>query len=604
MNKKFFTKKGKAFHSRQGGYVVILNTLIFIMISTFVVYALSNPLLATNRATGNILESKRVFVAANSSMEEVLYKMKNNMTVASFETVTVGGIETGVSVATTFSGQTVQVESVSSDVTRRLQVEVSETDGVSFNYGMQAGRGGFEMYGGSIVYGNLYSNGGIVGYGGATITGSATAANGSDPILHVTNGTVGVPPQEVIFGGQLVSNDKKPEDMAQSFTVSTTTPVTSIRLYIKKYANVWMNDATVRITNNTSGRPGNTTIASATLSANNVTTSYNYLSLPFSSNPVLTPGTTYWLVIDTQNTWDSYYMIGANSAGYAGGVAKTGTYGGSSWANTNPSGLDIYFNLYVGGEVGTINGMQNNRLTLGGDGWAHQISGTDASGALYCQGSSYTNKSCDTSRPDPVQQPFPISDGNIEAWKQEAVAGGTQVGNLTVGNWPTQNVTLGPRKIEGDLRVTSGGTLTVTGTLWVTGNILIDGGAIVKLANSYGSTAGVVVTDGRIRATGGGKFLGNNVTGNYLLLITTSTCPVGSCGGSHAIQIDGGAGAVILNAQKGTLKLSGGAKAKQATAETIIMDGGTEVHYETGLTNMNFNSGPSGTWSVSAWSEI
>lgn len=447
----------------------------------------------------------------------------------------------------------------------------------------------------------LYSNGDIVGFGGATITGGATAANGSSPTQHITNGGVGVPSQEVIFGGQLVWNDKKPEDAAQSFTVSTTTPVTSIRLYIKKYANVWMNDATVRITNNTNSRPGNSTLASATISANNVTTSYNHLSIPFSSNPVLTPGTTYWLVIDTQNTWNSYYMLGANNNGYAGGVAKTGTYGGSSWSNTSPSGLDIYFDLYVGGEVGGISGIQNNRLTIGGDGWAHEISGTNANGTLYCQGSSYTNKACDTSRPDPVQQPFPISDGNIEAWKQEAEAGGVHTGDLNIG-W--EGGSIGPKKIEGNLSVSGGGTLTVTGNLWVTGNVVINGGGSVKLADSYGDTAGVIVTDGRMRASGGGQFIGNNIAGNYLLLVTTSSCPVGSCGGENAIQIDGGAGAVILNAQKGTLRMSGGAEAKQATAETIIMDGGTEVHYETGLMDMNFNSGPSGAWSISSWSEI
>lgn len=590
-----------SFKNKQGGYVVILNTLIFVTISTFVVYALSNPLLSTNRATGNILESKRVFVAANSSMEEVLYKMKNGMSVASYETIVLDDIETGVSVATTFSGQSVQVESEAGDISRRLQVDVSETVGVSFSYGMQAGRGGFEMYGGSIVYGNLYSNGGIVGYGGATITGSATAANGSDPTLHITNGTVGAPAQEILFGGQLVYNDKKPEDVAQSFTVSTTTPVTSVRLYIKKYANVWMNDATVRITNNTSSRPGNTTLASATLSASNVTTSYNYLSVPFSSNPVLTPGTTYWLVIDTANTWSSYYMLGANANGYASGMAKTGTYGGSSWSNTNPAGLDMYFDLFVGGEVGTIDGMQNNRLTIGDDGWAREISGVDATGVLYCQGSSYTNKACNTSRPDPVQQPFPISDGNIEAWKEEAAAGGVQTGDLTIG-W--QGGSIGPKKIEGNLRVSSGGTLTVTGTLWVTGNVTVDGGGTVTLSNSYGSTSGIIVTDGRVTATGGGKFSGNNISGNYILLITTSTCPVGSCSGNNAITVSGGAGAVILNAQKGTLQLSGGAEAKQATAETIIMDGGTEVHYETGMMDMNFNSGPSGSWSISDWTEI
>lgn len=588
----------------QGGYIVILNTLVFVFVSSFVVYALSTPLLSSNRATGELLHSKRAFLAAGSLAEETLYKMKNNLPVAAFETLVLGDVEAEVSVTTAFGGRTIQVSAEDADVSRRLRVAVSESAGVSFHYGMQAGRGGFELYGGSAINGNVYSNGNIIGHGGASITGSATVANGSDPTLHVSNGGVGTPAHEILFGGQLTSDDKKPEDAAMSFTVSTTTPVTSVRLYIKKYANVWMNDATVRITNNTGGRPGNTTLASAALLASQVTTSYNHITLPFSNTPALVPGTTYWIVIDTANTWHSYYMLGANQNGYGGGLARLGTYGGSSWSDASPAGLDIYFDLYVGGETGKIQGQQNNRITVGGTAWAHEVSGTNVNGPLYCQGSSYTNKACDTSRPDPVQQPFPVSDGNIEAWKEEAESGGVHSGNLTVGNWPTQHVTLGPQKIEGNLVVTAGGSLTVTGTLYVTGNITVNGGATVKLASSYGGLSGVIVSDGRIIATGGGKFEGNGQTSNYILLITTSTCPTGSCSNNPAISVDGGAGAVVLNAQKGTIRMIGGAHANQVTAEKVIVDGGSSVTYQTGLMDMNFDSGPSGSWSVTAWDEI
>lgn len=583
---------------------MILNTLIFVAVSSFIVYAMAAPLISGNRAAGEILASKRAFIVAESAAGDILYRMKKGMDVPSHETLELGEASATVAVATEFGGRSVQVNGQHGLAERNLRVSVSESVGVSFHYGLQTGQGGFELYGGALVNGNIYSNGDVIGYGGASVTGSVTVANASSPSANQSNGAAGVPPNSILFGGQLVYNDQKPQDAAQSFTVSTTTPVTSVRLYLRKYADVWMNDITVKITNNVSGRPGNTTLASATLGASQVTTSYNYLSVPFTSTPTLTPGTTYWLVLDTQNTWGSYYMWAASPGTYANGVAKTGTCCSSSWTNTSPSSLDAYFDIYVGGQTGRISGHQNNRISIGGDAWAHNVSGANVTGTMYCQGSSYTSKNCNISRPDPVQQPFPVSDGNIEAWKEEALSGTVTSGNVTVGPWPNQHVTLGPGKIVGDLRVTAGGSLTVAGTLWVTGNVTVDGGATVRLASSYGAKSGIIVTDGRVIATGGGNFVGNGVSGNYILVITTSTCPVGACGGNPAITISGGAGSVILNSQKGTLRLTGGGTAKQLTAETIVMDGGTTVNYETGLMDMNFDSGPSGGWSVSEWNEI
>ncbi len=585
---------------------MILNTLIFVAVSSFVVYALMVPLLSSNRAASDILASKRAFIVAESAAAETLHKMKNQMTVPAFDTLTLDGVSADVTVATAFGGRTIQVSGAAETVERNLRVAVSESTGVSFNYGLQTGQGGFELYGGAKVFGNLYSNGNVIGYGGATVSGSVTVANASSPVADQSNGS-GAPSREIFFGGEPVWNDSKPEGLAQSFRVSTTTPVTGLRFYIRKYsAGDWMPDTTVRIMNNNVDKPGNTTLASGTLSSSQVTTSFNYLGITLNSTPVLTPGTTYWIVF-APNQYDSgnYFIMGADQNGYANGVAKIRAKNSATWSDTAPAGADIFFDLYVGGQVGVISGVQNDRLTIGGGAWAHVISGANVSGTMHCQASSYANKACDTSRPDPVQQPYPISDGNIEAWKQEAEAGGTQTGNLTVGNWPTQHVTLGAKKIQGNLHVTAGGSLTIEGTLYVTGNITVDGNAIIKLSNSFGGNSGVIVTDGRIITTGGGKFQGNNVSGNYIVLITTSTCPIGSCGGNNpAITLSGGSGAVVLNAQKGTLRMTGGAKAKQLTAEKIIMDGGTEVHYETGLQDMNFNSGPSGSWSISEWGEI
>lgn len=584
-----------------GGYIVIINVLILALITSFISYAIASPLLATNRSATDMLNSKRAMLVAGSAAEETLYKMKNQLTVPSSETLTLNGVSADVTVATTFDGRTIQVSSLATDVVRNLKVDVAESQGVSFNYGLQVGRGGFDLSGSAGVEGNVYSNGDITGSGSSFITGSATAADGSDPTLHQSHTGSMPPPADILFGGQLVWNDQKPQDVAQSFTVSTTTPVTSARLYIKKYANVWMNDATVRITNNSSGRPGNTTLASAVLSANQVTTSYNYLSFPFSSTPTLTPSTTYWLVVDTSNSWNSYYMLGAAGSGYANGVAKTGVWTQSGWSDTVPSGLDMYFDLYVGGDTGSISGISVG--SAGGDAWAHNVSNSNVTGTIYCQGGSGNNKVCDTSRTAPVQQAMPISDGNIEAWKTEAEAGGVTTGNLNYGGSTVTSV--GPQKIVGNLTVGGSAQLTVNGTLWVTGNISVSGSGIIKLANSYGTNTGVIVSDGRVSVSGSGKLNGNGQSGSYVLMVTTSACPTsGSCSSNPAIRVEGSAGSVILNAQNGHLIFSGSAKAKQATAEKIIMSGSTIVEYESGLADPNFSSGPSGSWSITSWDEI
>ena len=362
---------------------------------------------------------------------------------------------------------------------------------------------------------------------------------------------------------------------------------------------------TLRITPDDGGVPSRTTLASATIGASQVTTAYNYLTIPFDSQPELTPGTAYWLVFDTPTTWGSYYSLGATDGTYASGFAQHGTWyswGDGAWSNTSPAALDIYFDVYLGGETGEISG-----ITVGssgsGDAWAHTVQNATVQGTIYCQASSNTNKPCDTSRTSPVQQPFPLSEGNINAWKDEAAASSVTTGNLYYGGGDV--VTLGAQKIEGDLTVTSGATLTVAGTLWVTGRVTVSGGGRIKLASSYGSESGVIVADGRVVASGGGQFMGNGAAGNYILLVTTSTCPAGSgCSGNPAVSVSGGTGAVILNAQQGTIEFSGGAQAKQATADTIIMGGGTRVIYETGIADLNFDSGPSGSLTVSEWNEI
>ena len=189
---------------------------------------------------------------------------------------------------------------------------------------------------------------------------------------------------------------------------------------------------------------------------------------------------------------------------------------------------------------------------------------------------------------------MPLSDSNIQEWKDDAVAGGIITGDYH-SNWA--GATLGPKKITGNLLVDGGGTLTVSGTLWVEGTITVTGGGKVKLASSYGTNDGAIISDSYVIVNGGATFSGSGQSGSYPFLITTSACPAESgCNGNNAVSLSGGAGTVAIVAQNGTAQISGGSALKAVTAKQISMDGGATLQYDDGLINANFSSGPGGSW--------
>jgi hypothetical protein len=586
--------------TKKSGQVIILNTLFFLAISFLIVLGIAGPVLNTYSISKSYLKSKQAFLLANSAAEEILYRLKTSKQLETSETLYLAGGSATINVGTVQDDKIISIDADVDNYQRNLNVQMTKGVGVSFNYGLQSGKGGFNMSGGATINGNVYSNGNIIGTGGPIITGSATAATASNPTASVVNSGPETPTHSINFGA-----NNTPQDLAQSFSVNTNEPISSMKFYMKRSSAAWMNDITVRITTDNNNKPSKTTVATGSILHGQITTSFNYITVPFTSQPSLVTGNRYWIVFDTGTTWGSNYTLAANNNVYSYGKIMTGNWAsnnGGSWSNSNPNTTDIYFEVFTGGQTGKIQGV--NIGSAGGDAWAHEVSNSTIAGSLYCQaGSGNGSKVCDTSRPDPVEKPYPVSDGNIAEWKSVAEAGGIHDGNLSYGGSDVESI--GPIKINGNLSVGSGATLNLNGIVWVTGNISISGGARIKLGPSYGNTSGILVTDGRISMTGGGTMQGSGQAGSYILAVTTSECPdSGNCSNKPAIEVTGGTGSVILNAQKGTIGFSGGANAKQATAHKITMSGGTRVNYETGIAEVNFSSGPSGSWNLISWDEV
>ncbi len=588
-------KKEKKIQKNKGAAMVVV-VFFFMFISLTILFGIITPVVREFSISKDNFDSKQAYFIAESGVEDIMYRVKNSMEVGTIGVDRVIYLnDSFVSIPTEYTDigggrkQITTIGDINSNQ-RKINLTLSTASGVSFNYGVLVGQGGIELDGSGTINGNIYANGPITGDSSAIITGTAISANSPSIISDQTNGT-GTPASNITFG-----NNNGTQDIAQSFRVATSSPLNKVQFLIKKVSTP--SNATIKIMNDSSGSVGSTVIASGTLSASTVTTSYGWVEISFTTNPLLDTSKTYWLVIDAVTSSTKYYIIGAtNGDSYTNGVSKIGRVG-STWSNTTPSGLDYYFSLFLGGVNGSItgnSGSQWNQLhvgTVSGTAQAHTVNYTNATGNIYCKSGTGNNKTC-IDQPDPGYIAFPVSEANMTEWETDALSGGTYTGNYTVG-WA--GATLGPKKIVGDLTVSGGGILTVTGNLWVTGNIILNGGATIKLASSYGSNDGIVMADGTITVSGGGHASGSGIAGSYLMLLSRSDL-------ATAMSISGGAGAVIAYAPYGTITISGGAALKEATGYKMLIEGGSSITYESGLTNNNFSSGPSGTWGIDSWAE-
>ncbi|MFA6095022.1 MAG: choice-of-anchor R domain-containing protein [Candidatus Paceibacterota bacterium] len=581
----------------QQGQALMIAIVLFTMVSMTMLIGVAGPTVKEAKNTNDFFRSRGGYFLAEGGTEDALYRIKNGYSVPTGDTVSLNDQTAVIHVVNSSDAKTITVEGEDPRSVRKVESVVRQGVGAAFNYGIQVGNGGFELTGGSRINGNVYSMGSVHGDGSNGVSGSVTVAGSIPSVANQINDTPTTPPNTITFG-----NANATQDAAQSFKVTTTDPLKTVQLYIKKVglpANI-----TVNIVADNGGKPNTTSLTSGVLSASSVTTNFGWVEVAFTTNPdrVLSVGTTYWIVLDTSTGSASKNYIWAANTTYVDGLAKVKNTSGTVWNNTSPSGLDGYFRLFAGGNSTQIYGDGGDKLSIGGDAWAHTVIDTTTTGTIYCQAGTGNNKTCNTSRADPASVSMPISDSMIAQWKSEAEEGGTQTGNVSIG-WAGGS--LGPKKIIGNLSVSGGGTLTVTGTLWVTGTVTTSGGGKIKLSSLYGDNSGAIVTDKYVSLTGDGNFQGSGQPHSFPLLVVTSDCPVSSfCSGNSAITISGGSGSVILSAQNGTVSVSGGSSAKSITGNKVVMTGGATLNYDMGISDLNFSSGPSGGWELNGWKEV
>jgi len=287
--------------------------------------------------------------------------------------------------------------------------------------------------------------------------------------------------------------------------------------------------------------------------------------------------------------------------------------GGMEMRNGSMVDGNIYSNgtVFGGGTIeNTIivanNGNRIEGLDIGQDAKAYSCEDCEIGGDLtYVTGGTLDDCDVDgsiTEQSEEIQaKDLPISESQINEWKQDALTGGIIEGDYIVSGKVTEN--LGPKKITGQLIIDNLATLNMTGTIWTVNGIRVDNGATIQLDTpSYGSLSGVLLTEGKVKIKPGTTLRGGGQSGSYLLVLSEDTETESKA--NPAIDVDNNADTAIFYATQGLIVLRNNIQTKEVTGYKIYLDNNAEILYESGLRDASFSSGPGASWQATNWKEI
>lgn len=564
-----------------GGQAILSAVVFFLVVLSVLLFAVTAPTLSIERSVHALLQSQQSLFLAEGGVEDAVYRIRAGKQISAQETITLGSYST-VTTITTISASEKQVVAAGNvnDYQRTVQAGLSTSLGASFFYGVQIGAGGVTMGSGAQVNGNLSSNGSV---DGGRVTGNAIVATGLSltPTVEWPAGCTSTCGDSDTFFATTTTN----QDSAQSFIATASGALNKVSVFLGKVGSPTA-DITLRITTDVSGNPDSSAIqnGSAVIARTSVGATPSWINAAFATPPNLTNGTKYWIVLDytTNSTTDYWNWRRDSTDGYANNTGKNTASWSSGSAVWVPVGGDLAFRLWIGG-VNT----QITNATVNGTARAPAFSNDTVSGAACPP----TGGNCIVASDPP--QPLSISDGVLQDFRNQAAAGGV-VGDQNISG----TASLGPTKINGDLNVNGGATLTVTGTLWVTGQFQTSNNATVRLSSAYGTNSGMIIADNTVELSNNVILSGSGQSGSYIMVVAAKNATT-----SEVLDISNNVAGAIFYAPHGRIHFNNNAGAKEASGYGLDLDNNATVTYESGLQNINFTSGPGGTWKIKSWGE-
>ncbi|MEK7617285.1 MAG: choice-of-anchor R domain-containing protein [Patescibacteria group bacterium] len=477
---------------------------------------------------------------------------------------------------------------------RTVKVQASTGVGVAFVYGIQVGEGGLELGNENLVKGTIYSNGPIIMGNDNTITGDAWVAAGIPPTADQQTDCEGSNCVDYLFGKTVDGQGRL--DVAQSFRPAVTEKIRKVSLKVKKFGNP--TDVTVRIMADDSGKPKKQDVyATGILSSSLVTAEYGWIDVAFSTNPTLSAGTTYWMMIDTSSDSNNFWSWQNDLAqSYGFGQPKWSPNWSAGSPQWNSFSGDLSFKVFMGGATNAL--LSGNNTRVNGNVHANTIDRLIVDGHAYYQsisnstvgGSLCPNPNCHPGSEDPTPQTFPISEANITGWKSEAAVTGP-ISQPVCGS----QTSWGPGKFTGNLTLSNGCVIKVKTPIWITGDLIMGNENRFTLDSSYGTGSGIIVIDGKASMGNENELRGTGQGNSILVLLTTYDSRTNN---NNAITIGNTGNTGVFYADKGIVDPGNSNQFKELTAWKIKLTNESIIDYETGLASILFTSGPTGGYTL------
>jgi hypothetical protein len=477
-------------------------------------------------------------------------------------------------------------------IKKTIRIQAARGVGAAFFYGIQVGEGGLALGNGNVVEGSVYSNGSITAGNSNLVKGDVWVAGGPQPVPDQETDCSGANCSDFIFG-KTVNGDNR-LDIAQSFKPNISGILNKVSIKIKKIGNP--SDLTVRVVQDGGSKPDkNAVVTTGTLYSSLVTGTYSFIDITFNTSPAVVAGTTYWLMLDTSSDSSNYWSWQQDLAqSYNRGLPKWSpnwSAGNPSWNALSPDG-DLSFKSYLGAAPNSVR-AGSNKLTVNGEAHANTLQNLTIGKDAYYQtiiGSTVQGVSYPGSA-DPPPKVFPLSDANIQDWKNQV-----DKPELTfVGNITTCPTTLGPVKIVGSINLGSGCRVTVKSPIWITGDLVLNSNNDFTLHSDYKSTSGIIIVDGRVSINTNNHFLGTSEGSSLLMVLSNYDSRTNDI---SAISVNSNGNTGVYYAAKGIIEPGTGNTFKELTAWKIRLVNNSTIDYEQGLSSSLFTSGPSGAYSL------
>lgn len=301
------------------------------------------------------------------------------------------------------------------------------------------------------------------------------------------------------------------------------------------------------------------------------------------------------------------FFYGAQSGNGGLILENNSTITGNIFSNGTVVGAGS--NLIAGSIVSAESGGRVESVHATGTVYAHTILGATIDGDAYYQNISNSTV-WGTLYPDSVDKDpasFPITDAMIDSWESLAM---TTVINSPCPYTIQSDTTIGPAKINCDLKIKGSPTVTLLGPIWVSGNIEIENNSVIQIDQSLAGKSIALIADKKInQLTSSTISLDNNPefagsgAGSYIILISQNKSTEQG-GTKKAIEVENNAlGDVLMYASHGEISLKNNTIIKEATGYRIRLKNNANVVFEKGVEDLVFSSGAGGAWNQNGWAE-